>query len=59
MPGWLQRHVGTGEGQIAAPVLERARAHYQRKVQDGTVRNWTVMVKMNVAAVEQLIEQLQ
>ena len=28
-------------------------------LQDGTVRNWTVMVKMNVAAVEQLIEQLQ
>ena len=39
VPGWLQRHVGTGEGQIAAPVLERARAHYQQKVQDGTVRN--------------------
>jgi hypothetical protein len=31
VPGWLEAHVGEGEGQIAPVVLERARALYQRK----------------------------
>jgi hypothetical protein len=31
VPGWLESHVGVGEGQIAPVVLERARALYQRK----------------------------
>ena len=39
IPGWLQQHVGTGEGQIAPVVLERARALYQKKVRRGEVRN--------------------
>lgn len=39
IPGWLKAHVGTGEGQIAAPVLQRARALYQRKQAAGVVRN--------------------
>lgn len=39
IPAWLQRHVGTGEGQIAPVVLERARALYQKKVRNGSVRN--------------------
>ena len=39
IPGWLQAHVGTGEGQIAAVVLERARTLYRRKVKEGTVSN--------------------
>lgn len=39
IPGWLQRHVGTGDGQIAPVVLERARALHQRKVRQGEVSN--------------------
>lgn len=38
-PAWLTAHVGEGEGQIARPVLERARALYLRKVSAGVVRN--------------------
>jgi hypothetical protein len=39
VPAWLKAHVGEGDGQIAAVVLQRARAFYQQKVRDGTVRN--------------------
>lgn len=39
MPDWLQRHVGDGEGQISLVVLERARALYQKKVSEGSVKN--------------------
>ncbi|MCV6594464.1 MAG: murein L,D-transpeptidase catalytic domain family protein [Silicimonas sp.] len=39
IPGWLQRHVGTGEGKIAPVVLRRARALHQRKLASGAVRN--------------------
>ncbi len=39
IPAWLERHVGTGDGQIAPVVLERARAHYQDKIREGAVRN--------------------
>jgi len=39
IPTWLKAHVGEGEGQIASPVLERARALYLRKVRQGAVRN--------------------
>ncbi|MBB97104.1 MAG: hypothetical protein CML68_21210 [Rhodobacteraceae bacterium] len=39
IPGWLQAHVGTGEGQIAPVVLERARELYQSKARRGAVRN--------------------
>jgi len=39
IPAWLQAHVGEGDGQIAAPVLRRARALYQRKVREGSVKN--------------------
>ena len=39
IPNWLKTHVGEGEGQIAAPVLLRARALYRRKVIEGAVRN--------------------
>ncbi|TDK50470.1 hypothetical protein E1832_06490 [Antarcticimicrobium luteum] len=39
IPAWLQKHVGTGEGQIAPVVLNRARALYQRKLAEGTVSN--------------------
>lgn len=39
IPGWLQKHVGTGEGQIAPVVLERARALYQKKRKSGAVKN--------------------
>lgn len=39
VPAWLQGHVGTGEGQIAPVVLQRARALYQQKVSQGAVRN--------------------
>ena len=39
VPAWLAPHVGEGEGQIARPVLLRARALYQRKVDEGAVRN--------------------
>ena len=39
IPAWLQKHVGTGEGQIAPIVLQRARALYQQKRRTGEVRN--------------------
>ena len=39
IPAWLAAYVGEGDGQIAQPVLERARALYQRKVSAGAVRN--------------------
>lgn len=39
VPAWLQKHVGLNNGQIAPIVLERARAHYRRKVRQGSVRN--------------------
>ncbi len=39
IPQWLQSHVGEGSGQIALPVLLRARSLYQRSVAAGTVRN--------------------
>ncbi|MEM7073923.1 MAG: hypothetical protein AAF484_02475 [Pseudomonadota bacterium] len=39
IPAWLQRHVGTGEGQIAPVVLARARALYQKKVRQRRISN--------------------
>lgn len=39
MPAWLTAHVGEGEGQIAEPVLRRARALYLAKVNAGAVSN--------------------
>ena len=39
IPDWLSAHVGTGEGQIAPVVLERARAHYQAQVREAGIRN--------------------
>lgn len=39
LPPWLQAHVGDADGEISRVVLERARALYQRKLSDGTVRN--------------------
>lgn len=39
VPAWLMAHVGTGEGQIAPVVLERARALYQKRLRTGAVRN--------------------
>ncbi len=39
IPDWLEAHVGTGDGQIAAIALKRARAHYQKKVKEGAVKN--------------------
>ena len=39
LPAWLTAHVGEGEGQIAEPVLRRARALYLRKVNEGAVAN--------------------
>ncbi len=38
-PSWLDAHVGLGPGQIARPVLKRARALYQQRVSEGRVRN--------------------
>ncbi len=45
IPAWLQKHVGTGDGKIAPVVLKRARAHYQRKVRQGAVRNPCYLAK--------------
>ncbi|MBW8637170.1 murein L,D-transpeptidase catalytic domain family protein [Hoeflea sp. WL0058] len=45
IPAWLQKHVGTGEGQIAPVVLERARALYQQKLRQGQVRNPCYLAK--------------
>lgn len=39
IPPWLGAHVGEGEGQIARPVLERARALYLQTATGGEVRN--------------------
>ncbi|GAA5082200.1 murein L,D-transpeptidase catalytic domain family protein [Roseibacterium beibuensis] len=39
IPSWLQQHVGTGEGQIAPVVLERARALYMEQVRGGGIQN--------------------
>ncbi|WP_462321272.1 hypothetical protein [Halochromatium sp.] len=39
IPAWLKAHVGEKEGQIALPVLQRARALYLRKVREGAVSN--------------------
>ncbi len=39
VPAWLMAHVGDGEGQIAEPVLRRARALYLQKVAAGAVAN--------------------
>ena len=39
VPAWLQAHVGTGEGRIAAVVLQRARALYLQKTKEGAVDN--------------------
>ncbi|MCP4820878.1 MAG: hypothetical protein GY883_16945, partial [Shimia sp.] len=38
-PKWLKKHIGNGQDQIAPVVLERARAHYLQKLQDGAVKN--------------------
>lgn len=45
VPGWLKKHVGTGEGQIAPVVLERARALYYDKKRSGKVRNACYLAK--------------
>jgi hypothetical protein len=39
VPAWLQPHVGTGEGQIAPVVLERARALYHEQVREAGIAN--------------------
>ncbi len=39
IPAWLQKHVGTGDGQIAPVVLQRARALHAQKTRKGAVRN--------------------
>lgn len=39
VPPWLEQHVGTGEGQIASVVLQRARALYQEQVRDAGISN--------------------
>jgi hypothetical protein len=39
IPGWLHRHIGLSDGQIAPVVLQRARALHQRKVREGAVSN--------------------
>ncbi len=39
VPAWLKAHVGDGEGQIALPVLQRARRLYRQKRREGTVKN--------------------
>jgi hypothetical protein len=39
VPAWLRAHVGEGDGQIAPLVLQRARALYLQKVNEGAVKN--------------------
>jgi hypothetical protein len=39
IPAWLMAHVGEGAGQIAPPVLQRARALYLQKLSAGAIRN--------------------
>ena len=38
IPSWLAAHIGEGAGQIAQPVLQRARALYLQKLSEGAVR---------------------
>lgn len=45
VPAWLQKYIGTGDGQIAPVVLHRARALYQRKLRQGTVKNPCYLAK--------------
>lgn len=45
IPDWLQKHVGTADGQIAPIVLQRARALYERKRRQGKVRNPCYLAK--------------
>ena len=39
VPAWLQAHVGEGDGQISAVVLQRARGFYLQKAREGAVNN--------------------
>jgi len=39
VPAWLQAHIGDGDGQISAVVLQRARGFHLQKVRDGAVKN--------------------
>ncbi len=39
IPAWLRAHVGEADGQIAQPVLQRARALYLREATRGAVKN--------------------
>ncbi|WP_218823274.1 murein L,D-transpeptidase catalytic domain family protein [Inquilinus limosus] len=39
VPDWLRANIGAGEGQIAGVVLQRARALYLQKVNEGVVKN--------------------
>lgn len=39
MPSWLAAHVGVGDGEIAAPVLDRARTLYYEKRSQGSISN--------------------
>jgi hypothetical protein len=39
IPAWLLAHVGEGEGQISAVVLQRARTLYLQKVSEGAIKN--------------------
>lgn len=45
IPKWLQKHVGTGDGQIAPVVLQRARALYERKRRQGKIKNPCYLAK--------------
>ena len=39
VPAWLRAHVGEGEGEVAPVILQRARALYLQKVNEGAVKN--------------------
>ena len=39
VPGWLTKHIGAADGQIAPVVLTRARALHEQKRRSGEVRN--------------------
>ncbi|MGA1834153.1 hypothetical protein [Rhizobium wenxiniae] len=39
LPDWLAANIGEANGQIALPVLQRARALYLSKIADGKVKN--------------------
>ncbi|MGN8117728.1 hypothetical protein [Labrys sp. 22185] len=39
IPSWLMTYVGEGQGQIALPVLQRARALYIQKASQGAISN--------------------